>query len=184
MSAFKKYEYYILFFIYSALIITVIVGYLFLKKEHDDRLYFQQKFREAEKQCIVTALYHEARGEGEFGMKAVANVIDNRYRHPKYPDTYCGVINQHKQFSYTLEDKPEGKDLVLMQKVKQAQEAFETAEKIAEDMLDGKLQKFLPDNALHYARNSVNNYWTKTKKVIAQIGNHKFYVEKAEKEKK
>ena len=167
-------------FLVASIALMMFALYMY-NEEKNQVVQLQQKFRENEKQCIVTALYHEARGEGEFGMKAVANVIDNRYRHPNYPDSYCGVINQRKQFSYTLEDKPQGKELKQMQKVKQSQESFEIAERIADDMLDNKLQKFLPENTLHYAKTSVKNYWTKTKKVVARIGNHSFYVEKEKK---
>lgn len=169
------------------IIIVIIFGWLIADYNNNvverrvERQLIQQK--EKEKQCLTTALYHEARGEGEFGMKAVANVIHNRYLHPDYPDTYCGVINQRKQFSYTLEGKPQGEHLKahIAYKPEQARVAYQTAEKIADDVVEGRFQKFLPSNVLWYTTMKVKNYWTKTKKVVAQIGNHKFYSDKEKK---
>lgn len=137
-----------------------------------------QQFKEKEKQCIATAIYHEARGEGEFGMKAVANVIYNRYNNPNYPDTYCGVVNQYKQFSYTLENKPEGEILKSsLMRYDRNKQAYDKAEEIAEQLIEDKFNSFLPENVLHYTTVKVKNYWTKTKKVLVQIGSHKFYTE-------
>lgn len=168
------------------LLVFCIVGIAYLYKitiEEKVRLEMIQQFKTQEKNCIVTALYHEARGEGELGMKAVANVIDNRYRHPNYPDTYCGVINQYKQFSYTIQGKPDI-ELIrysLQDSSDRNKKALDTAEKIADDLIEENFNKFLPKNVLHYTTTSVKNYWTKTKKMVAQIGNHKFYADKENK---
>ena len=51
----------------------------------------------------------------------------------------------------------------------------------ADEMLEGNFQKFLPSTVLWYTTHKVKNYWTKTKKVVAQIGNHKFYSDKEKK---
>jgi len=172
--------------IYEVIIVGLIVIILFLYKvtiEEKTKQDMIQQFKQQEKSCIVTALYHEARGEGELGMKAVANVIHNRYTHPNYPDTYCGVINQYKQFSYTIQGKPNAEVLrvSLQDSSSKNKKALDSAEKIAEELVEEKFNKFLPENVLHYATTSVKNYWTKTKKVVAQIGNHKFYAEKENK---
>ena len=166
------------------IVIVVFIGWMLVdynqtvNEERLKRQSIEQEFKEREKQCIVDALYHEARGEGEFGMKAVANVIHNRYEHPAFPNTYCGIINQRKQFSYTLEDKPQGSMLKALHRDRQA---YKTAEQIADEMLEGNFQKFLPSTVLWYTTHKVKNYWTKTKKVVAQIGNHKFYSDKEKK---
>jgi spore germination cell wall hydrolase CwlJ-like protein len=125
-----------------------------------------------EKMCIVDALYHEARGEGKFGMKAVANVIYNRYKHSKYPNSFCAVIMQPKQFSFTLENKLIGYKLKKLHKDKKQ---YLLAEQIADQLLNNNFNSFLPENTLYYATVNVKNYWTKKKNFVAQIGNHKFY---------
>lgn len=172
---FKSFLYYISALLLATFLITQYQEYnAMIEKKHE---ILQEKKKE--KECVKTALYHEARGEGEVGMLAVANVIHNRYMHPNYPDTYCAVINQRKQFSYTLEGKPQGEALkaYIAYKPEQTRVAYQTAEKIADDVVEGRLQKFLPENVLWYTTTKVKNYWTKTKKVVVQIGNHKFYKE-------
>lgn len=172
---FKSFLYYVGALLLCTFLITQYQEYnAMIEKKHE---LIQE--RKKEKECVKNALYHEARGEGEVGMLAVANVIHNRYMHPNYPDTYCGVINQRKQFSYTLEGKPQGEALKahVERKPEQTRVAYQTAEKIADDVVEGRLQKFLPDNVLYYTTTKVKNYWTKTKKVVVQIGNHKFYKE-------
>lgn len=51
--------------------------------------------------CLVEALWFESRGEPIEGIVGVANVIHNRKLSPKFPNTYCKVVNQPIQFSYT-----------------------------------------------------------------------------------
>lgn len=65
----------------------------------------------SETECLAMAMYHEARSEGEIGMTAVAFVIHNRVEKareqvslgikPAWDTTYCGVIRQANQFSFT-----------------------------------------------------------------------------------
>lgn len=57
-----------------------------------------------ELQCLSEALYFEARGTGDIGYRAVAEVIVNRRNDNRFPDTVCGVVDQRYngscQFSY------------------------------------------------------------------------------------
>src|SRR5437868_12759975 len=58
-------------------------------------------------QCLTEALYYEARNQADDGLRAVAQVVLNRVRHPAYPNTVCGVVYQGSerttgcQFSFT-----------------------------------------------------------------------------------
>lgn len=55
--------------------------------------------------CLTEAIYHEARGESFTGQLLVGYVIRNRVESDKFPDSYCGVVYQPSQFSYTHELK-------------------------------------------------------------------------------
>lgn len=46
--------------------------------------------------CMAQNIYYEARGESLKGKQAVGNVVLNRVKHPKYPDTICGVVYEAK----------------------------------------------------------------------------------------
>jgi hypothetical protein len=54
-------------------------------------------------ECLATAMYHEARGEGERGLIAVAFVIYNRVTSGRFPDNFCGVVRQPSQFSFVTD---------------------------------------------------------------------------------
>jgi hypothetical protein len=59
--------------------------------------------------CLANAVYYEASGEPLSGQRAVAQVVLNRLRHPRYPKTICEVVNQGSerptgcQFSFTCD---------------------------------------------------------------------------------
>ena len=44
--------------------------------------------------CLAAAVYYEARGEGDDGEAAVAQVVLNRVRAPSFPKSVCGVVYQ------------------------------------------------------------------------------------------
>lgn len=56
--------------------------------------------QQAEIACLALNIYHEARGEGIKGMRAVASVVMNRVRSKLFPDTVCDVVSQPAQFSW------------------------------------------------------------------------------------
>lgn len=44
--------------------------------------------------CLAAAVYYEARGEPLAGQAAVAQVVLNRERRPRFPKSVCGVVYQ------------------------------------------------------------------------------------------
>ena len=137
--------------------------------------YRELKTKQQEKQCLTAALFHEARGEGLVGIKAVASVIENRKHSSGYPSTYCKIIKQHKQFSFVLEGKPLHN---LEQQVKPSEkEVFALVSSLAEQMLQGRFKPVLPARVLHYTTHAVSNTWTQKMQVVAKVGNHRFYVQ-------
>ncbi len=53
-----------------------------------------------ESYCGAQNVYHESRGEPDLGMIAVAQVVQNRIKSTRFPDTVCEVVYQDKQFSW------------------------------------------------------------------------------------
>ena len=137
----------------------------------------QEAVKDQERNCLKNALYYEARSEGTMGILAVASVIENRKNHVNYPSSYCGVIKQHKQFSYTLEGRP---DVESMERRLNASDKmmYGYVSEVADNMLQGQFKPVLEHSVLWYATTSVRNYWTKTKAVAARIGKHVFYEDK------
>ena len=126
--------------------------------------------------CLKSVLWHEARGEPEEGVRAVMSVIYNRKKAKGYPNTFCGVILQHKQFSAFNSDKS-----LATKPLKPIKELDRVAHTkislIAKEVLQGAFKPVLEPNVLWYAHNKVKNSWTRKFSRVIVIGNHVFYKE-------
>jgi spore germination cell wall hydrolase CwlJ-like protein len=119
--------------------------------------------------CLRTALYFEARGEGVKGQFAVAEVILNRVDSSRYPNSICGVVkqggNRSCQFSYHCDGMAE----VLANPA-----AADIAGRIARVMMDGA-PRGLTAGATHFHTKAVNPDWSRRFAKTASIGSHLFY---------
>lgn len=160
------------------LAMVLVLGYrvtnLVIEQREQNRIL--EEYKASERNCLVTALYHEARGEGTKGIEAVASVIYNRKNHPYFPANYCGIVNQYKQFSYTLLNKPFGDAIEASLPVFETKVYAEISQ-VADSMVNGRFKPILEPSVLWYTTKSVHNHWTKKKTVVAQIGKHKFYAD-------
>lgn len=125
----------------------------------------------SEFQCLTEALYFEARGETVKGQFAVAEVIRNRVKSTRFPNSYCGVINQgtgkkHQcQFSYTCDGYPE---------VVAEPAAFARVAKVARATIDGKSPD-ITNGATFYHTTAVRPSWSRKFTNTARFGVHLFY---------
>lgn len=121
--------------------------------------------------CLAEALYFEARGETVKGQFAVAEVIMNRVKSERFPDTLCGVIRQGTgkryqcQFTYTCDGYAE---------VIKEPQAFERVSKVARAVMDGYAGD-LTNGATHYHTPAVKPRWANVYTQTARIGDHIFY---------
>ena len=121
--------------------------------------------------CLAEALYFEARGESVRGQFAVAEVILNRVKSSRFPDSLCGVIKQGTgkryqcQFTYTCDGHKE----VIHEK-----KAYERVSKVARAAIDG-VGVGLTEGATHYHTKAVRPSWARVYKETARIGVHIFY---------
>jgi spore germination cell wall hydrolase CwlJ-like protein len=129
-------------------------------------------FSEKEQRCLAEGIYFEARGETEKGQAAVAQVILNRVRNPKYPNTICGVVYQNTswfnrcQFSFACDRV---KDHVIPGR------HWETAKVIALAVTAGKIWIDAVGSATHYHATYVSPNWGPTMIRVAKVGQHIFY---------
>ena len=122
--------------------------------------------------CLANAVYFEARGESVRGQIAVAQVVMNRVFSPFYPNDVCGVVYQNAnrhlacQFTFACDGIP---DVVT------EPDAWARAQRIAHDMLGGKL--WMPEvaKATHYHAYWVHPDWVNEMKKIYKLGVHAFY---------
>lgn len=133
--------------------------------------------QEAELLCLKSALWHEAKGEPEEGIRAVMSVIYNRKNSKHYPDTFCGVILQDKQFSAFNSDK--GLATKRLKPVREADiAAYTKVAGIAQEALLGTFKPVLESTTLYFHATNSNPKWKRKMTKVNQIGRHIFYKER------
>ncbi len=130
-----------------------------------------------ERQCLVQALWHEARGEDELGIRAVATVILNRSEKALDKSTkaarICSVVSAPWQFSYWWQVK------VHTPKVKpQEVQKLVLMHKIADEVQRRTFVPVLDKDVLFYHTTKVNPIWNRKMQTVAVIGKHKFLKQK------
>lgn len=119
--------------------------------------------------CLAEAMYFEARGTGERGMRAVGEVILNRARDRRFPNTVCGVVDQRSgrscQFSYRCDGHPE----VYRERGQKA-----LAERIAHTLLTNRGQD-ITNGALYFHAARMRPGWFASLSRRGQFGGNIFY---------
>lgn len=137
-----------------------------------------QATEEQEMGCLMEAIYFEARSESFAGMIAVGQVILNRVRAKRYPNTICSVVHDglywegnpvkyRCAFTYWCDGKPERYGNL---------KALDAVQKVVIMLLAGvRIIDF--DYVTHYHASYVEPYWSRAEDFIyiAQIGKHLFY---------
>ena len=128
--------------------------------------------------CLALNIYHEARDQPIEGQVAVAQVVMERVKSNKYPNSICEVIMQGPTYSWSinypikhrcqfswycdgLSDRP--KDMI----------AYLNSVDVAEKTLHGL--KDVVKGSMYYHSTKVNPWWAKYKIRVRQIGDHIFY---------
>ena len=122
-------------------------------------------------ECLAAAIYYEAGYEPLQGMRAVAQTVLNRVRHPAFPNTVCGVVYEGAerrtgcQFTFTCDGSLARKP---------ARIAWTRAHEVADAALNGYVEPSV-GTATHYHANYVVPYWASSLDKIAAVGAHLFY---------
>jgi spore germination cell wall hydrolase CwlJ-like protein len=125
-----------------------------------------------EHRCLSDALYYEARGEGERGQKAIAEVIFTRLQKGKYGHSICAVVYEgagqpNCQFSFTCNG--------VLKQAKNVH-AWTRAQQLAARILTGEeTLKNATGGAVNFHAITVDPEWAGELARTTQIGNHVFY---------
>lgn len=140
-----------------------------------DEIFSSEEYPEG--YCLAQNIYFEARGSSFADQIAVADVVINRTKDNRYPNTICKVVKQARlwkgnpirnqcQYSWFCDgesDKPTDK------------QAWINAQYIAYKMLEHNEFLGITEGATHYHATYVHPYWVKDFQLIGQIGSHIFY---------
>ena len=121
--------------------------------------------------CMAKNIYHEARGEGDVGMYAVAQVTLNRYASTRYPNNICEVVMQPRQFSWANDRS--------MRWMHPNTTSWNVAKDIAEDVIVNGARVHGLESVLYYHANHISPFWQDLNYYVAEIGNHVFYEQAA-----
>ncbi len=121
--------------------------------------------------CLTQAVYYEAASESPIGQRAVAQVVLNRVRDPRYPASVCGVVYQGSerrtgcQFTFTCDGALARKPDPFL---------FARARMVAVAALSGMVEP-LVGLATHYHTKQVVPYWRTDLVKLRTVGAHIFY---------
>ena len=145
-----------------------------LERQARQREAIRAQQRAKELQCLADNVYFEARGEPLEGQYAVAEVTVNRTQASNFPRTICAVVHETRwdpsrrrfvaDFSWTE----------LGTVSPQPGPAWRRAMAVATAEYDDLHDPVVP-GALYYHSTSIHPGWSRTRKVVATIGNHIFY---------
>ena len=152
--------------------------------------------------CMAQNIYFESRAEGESGKQAVAHVVQNRVRDPKFPKTPCAVIQEGRhveswktkgvemapeqrqyiprrhqcQFSWYCDGL---KDIIWVQlrdgtAIEANRTAWRDSVRIAWQVMQGELKDNTGGATYYYAHNLVYPQWADVKQQTQVIGAHTF----------
>ncbi|NWE23141.1 cell wall hydrolase [Pseudomonas sp. P7548] len=116
--------------------------------------------------CLALNIYHEARGEPEYGQIAVASVTMNRAGWQT--ENICREVYRERQFSWTHSNA---------QRQPMEEKAWRKAKTLAAQVLNGE-HKDPTDGATHFHASSIKPYWSRSFQKKMRIGRHIFYAEK------
>lgn len=138
----------------------------------------QPKYSAEALHCLAQNIYFEARGSNLADKVAVADVVLNRKKDNRYPNTVCGVVQQAKldangqprrnqcQFSWYCDgkaDKPHDAD------------RWEEAKLLSYQILIHDRYRGITEGATHYHATYVNPRWASSFQMVGRIGEHIFY---------
>lgn len=129
---------------------------------------------EKELTCLAKNIFFEARGTDKNEEIKIINVTTNRVKSKMFPKTYCGVVYDHKQFSWTINLVKH--DISRLIKKVVEYKAWENAQKMARFELEYGY-KDTTFGSLLYHTPGVNPKWCrngKTKMVMA-TNYHMYY---------
>jgi spore germination cell wall hydrolase CwlJ-like protein len=116
----------------------------------------------SELDCLAKVVLYEAGSEPRAGQLAVAQVVMNRVRSPRFPNSICGVIYQRGQFSAIRSySPPRGA-------------RWNRALSLAREVISGEAAPVV-GRALYFHATRVRPAFARTQTRVAQIGGHVFY---------
>ena len=160
---------------------NVVEGELYTESSHPE-LY-----------CLAKNIYFEAKSEPIAGQYAVADVVLNRVKDSRFPNTICEVVYEGPvRESWQTKKQPDLEDAERIyhpirdrcqfswwcdgksDNIKD-EDAWRKAQEIAYRLVNDYKHRGLTEGATHYHATYVNPKWAPTLDLVGRIGTHIFY---------
>lgn len=144
----------------------------------------ERRHTEEQMTCLAMNIYYEARSSNLADKAGVADVVLNRVRDNRYPDTICEVVQQGKQ-------KPSWKDPNRMVMVRNAcqfswycdgkadnpqdEDRWVEAQMIAWQIAENDTYRGITEGATHYHATYVKPSWADSLQMVGRLGAHIYY---------
>lgn len=148
-----------------------------------EELYTQESH--PQEYCMALNVYHESRSDNLAGQFAVSDVVLNRVRDNRWPNTVCGVIKDAKYSRWWKEEH--GKDVPIKHKCQFSWycdgkkddvtdgDAWRRAQVVAYQIMNRDMMRGITEGATHYHATYVDPSWNRRYSVVGRIGAHIFY---------
>ena len=146
-----------------------------LRIEAEERQEARARERTQELECLAENIYFEARGEPLAGQYAVAEVTVNRTHARNFPRTICAVVHEQRWDPLRHRQVADFSWTELGALSPEEGPAWKQARSIASAVYDD-LHPALVPGALYYHATSVRPPWARSRRALATIGNHIFYL--------
>ena len=165
----------------------------FLHQDGIERQELVTKEQDPELYCLAENIYHEARSDMEVGQAATADVVLNRVRDRRYPNTICEVVYQAQMReswkTRQHSDLPDDKRVYYPARHRcqfswycdgaedkiNYGDAWYKAQAIAYEMLYSNKWRGITEGATHYHAHYVDPKWADELQMVGSIGAHVFY---------
>lgn len=117
-----------------------------------------------ELECMAKVVRHEAANQSRKGQRAVAEIIMNRVRSGRFPDTVCGVANQPGQFFDTTSYNP-----------RRDTPQWKTAVEVSREVLAGQGENVVEGAYFYHAAYQSPTRFFRGRQQVLTMGDHIFY---------
>ena len=131
--------------------------------------------------CLALNVYHEAKNQSFIGQVAVAQVVMNRVKDPRYPNNVCDVVKQGLTYkwkpSLPIKNKCQFSWYCDGKSDKPSDEVtYEQLYELSVDILSTDFPYLdITDGATHYHADYIFPAWAITKARTIEIEDHIFY---------
>ena len=173
---------------------TLVAGMVILTPVDNVEAWETEQAKLKEVECLAKNMYYEARNQGTAGKLAVTNVVLNRVKDERFPNTICEVVKQGptRESWKTKKDKnlPDEERIYYPIRHKcqfswycdgasddpKNEEKYQESYLLSLNIVDKRFHLIdITDGALFYHADYVKPSWARTKHRTTEIGDHIFY---------